>query len=83
MIDLILAPIWVWFSWVVVGFLGKNYPKFTLWVLLPLCGVVGLLVFLAQVAGCYLAIWGPADAVETIDCSAPFIQCINADGDSR
>lgn len=27
MIDLILAPIWVWFSWVVVGFLGKNYPN--------------------------------------------------------
>ena len=81
MIDLILAPISVWFSWVVVGFLGKNsrnsrFGSFFLCVASSACSF-------SSPRLPDLAIWGPADAVETIDCSAPFIQCINADGDSR
>ena len=65
------------------GLLEENYPRFTNWVVLPLGCVFAFLVVLADVGSWYLENWGPEDAVEIVDCSAPDIQCVNVDGDHR
>lgn len=66
-----------------VEFLEENSPRFMNWVVRPLACGLFFLVTLAEVGSCYLENWGPEDAVETVDCNAPDIQCINADEDDR
>lgn len=66
-----------------VEFLEEHFPRFMNWVVKPLACGLFFLVTLAKVGSCYLENWGPEDAVETVDCNAPDIQCINADGDNR
>lgn len=54
----------------------ENYPRFFKWVILPLA----LLVVIADVVSCVDGLVS-GDAVETVDCSAPAVRCINTDGD--
>ena len=64
-------------------FLYENFPRFMNCVFIPLSCVLFFSLLLADVGACYLENRGPEDAVETVDCSAPDIQCVNADGDHR
>ena len=70
MIEMFLALLVIWF-------LDKEYPRFFKWILSPLA----CFLLLAGVGGCiYDVWWTSAHPVETIDCSAADIRCINTDG---
>ena len=63
-------------AWLVMQDLEEEYPRFFKWILPPLA----CFLLLAGVGGCTYAVWTWRHAVETIDCSAADIRCINTDG---